>query len=118
VPPPQVGLQVLLAVGTSSVVVRFANVAVGVALPVYQSVRSLEDRVQPYQRKWLGYWSGMPPPTPPPITAPLARTAPPSALRGVSLWTPTLRCALCVSCCAVYGCIHAAEATCGPLITW
>jgi len=52
-----VGLQLLLTPGASSSIASAACLAVGAALPVYKSFKSIEQRSSKDDKDWLAYWS-------------------------------------------------------------
>ncbi|CAI5517073.1 unnamed protein product [Closterium sp. Naga37s-1] len=55
--PLQVGLQILLAASSSSIVIRAANLVVGVGFPVFRSFNAIEEGSQADRNRCLAYWS-------------------------------------------------------------
>ncbi|OVA04545.1 TB2/DP1/HVA22-related protein [Macleaya cordata] len=53
----EVGLRLLLSPLGSNVVVRTACCSVGIALPVYNTFKAIENKDQNEQQKWLLYWA-------------------------------------------------------------
>ncbi|CAI5989751.1 unnamed protein product [Closterium sp. NIES-64] len=53
----QVGLQILLAASSSSIVIRAANLVVGVGFPVFRSFKAIEEGSQADRNRCLAYWS-------------------------------------------------------------
>ncbi|CAI5472379.1 unnamed protein product [Closterium sp. Yama58-4] len=52
-----VGLQILLAASSSSIVIRAANLVVGVGFPVFRSFKAIEEGSQADRNRCLAYWS-------------------------------------------------------------
>ncbi|CAI7845004.1 unnamed protein product [Closterium sp. NIES-53] len=55
--PLQVGLQILLAASSSSIVIRAANLVVGVGFPVFRSFKAIEEGSQADRNRCLAFWS-------------------------------------------------------------
>lgn len=53
----EIGLQLLLAPASSSIIVRGACTVVGVGVPVYSSFKALESGDENEMRTWLTYWA-------------------------------------------------------------
>uniref|UniRef100_A0A0D9X0H9 HVA22-like protein n=1 Tax=Leersia perrieri TaxID=77586 RepID=A0A0D9X0H9_9ORYZ len=53
----EVGLRLLLAPLSSTVVIRTASCAIGVGLPVYSTFRAIEKKDQKEKDRWLLYWA-------------------------------------------------------------
>uniref|UniRef100_A0A0E0ED95 HVA22-like protein n=1 Tax=Oryza meridionalis TaxID=40149 RepID=A0A0E0ED95_9ORYZ len=53
----EVGLRLLLAPLSSTVVIRTASCAIGVGLPVYSTFRAIEKKDQKEKERWLLYWA-------------------------------------------------------------
>lgn len=53
----EVGLKLLLSPLGGNVVVRTACCSVGIALPVYNTFKAIENKDQNEQQKWLLYWA-------------------------------------------------------------
>ncbi|CAI7803385.1 unnamed protein product, partial [Closterium sp. NIES-54] len=52
-----VGLQILLAASSSSIVIRAANLVVGVGFPVFRSFKAIEEGSQADRNRCLAFWS-------------------------------------------------------------
>ncbi|KAK6924321.1 TB2/DP1/HVA22-related protein [Dillenia turbinata] len=53
----EVGLRLLLCPLGSNIVVRTACCSVGIAFPVYSTIKAIETKDQNEQHKWLLYWA-------------------------------------------------------------